>query len=243
MELLRDLENFQRLLAYRAMRNNLRTGAYASLVFGAFALWQGVIHAADSLLAIPLAGLGLLLLFDGIWLLKFASPIAFVVDGAVLTILGLWNIGLSVLGAAFGKQPGFFLLFGIFQVYIGVKRAVLYNRYKPLTGFQPDKQTMEELDKLIASVARVDFKTQPKAFCFFMNVNVNGMLFDDAALMVASGERFILAVPKNELAVRSLGDTTDAKAVQGEMSFGSSTVNIRIAPEYVDLIQRWRGVF
>ena len=112
-----------------------------------------------------------------------------------------------------------------------------------MTGFQPDKQTMEELDKLIASVARVDFKTQPKAFCFFMNVNVNGMLFDDAALMVASGERFILAVPKNELAVRSLGDTTDAKAVQGEMSFGSSTVNIRIAPEYVDLIQRWRGVF
>jgi hypothetical protein len=182
-------------------------------------------------------------LADGVWLLSFTAPIAFVVDGAVLMLLGLWNISLSVLGAALGQQPGFFLIFGGFQVYIGIRRALLYNRYKPLNDFKPDKQTLKEVDALIASVARVDLNAQPNAFTFFMNITVNGMLFDEVALMVAHGERFIVTVPKRDLSVRIVGDSTGAKMVEGEMTVGASPMKIRIAPQYVDMIQRWRGTF
>ncbi|MGB8524682.1 MAG: hypothetical protein WCD43_17085 [Candidatus Acidiferrales bacterium] len=88
------LEKLKVAATYLSLQKGLKGAAWGSIVWGVLALAAGYFVEPRALLDYVWLGIGLLLLFEGLWILRSsaaANPKALLVQSGALLILGLWD--------------------------------------------------------------------------------------------------------------------------------------------------------
>jgi hypothetical protein len=145
----------RKALVFQGLSRQLRASGIGSLLFGAIAIVLGATTMGQVSINGVLIVLGLLLIAEGVWIMAAPSAAGIAVDGLAVTLIGLWNIGisLSAIGRSAGNSlSGRFLVFGIFQIVWGIGRVSQYRRYAELRGFRLDPESRSRLDREIEAI-------------------------------------------------------------------------------------------
>src|SRR4051812_15833051 len=101
-----EIGDLQRISDYRVVRKSLRTSGIGSIIWGIIAVVVGGLALRVNVLNIFLVTLGLLLIGTGVLNIVAPMPIGIIIDGIVISILGVWNIFISLANIALGAQGG-----------------------------------------------------------------------------------------------------------------------------------------
>ena len=98
-------------------------------------------------------GLGIFLVVEGLVVALSGLTMGFLIDGITICVVGVWNVGTSVIA---GEVNWLFIALGLFQLFWGVNGILEYRR-KSKVSFQEIEQQIDEIS------ANLEEKTSPEA--------------------------------------------------------------------------------
>lgn len=233
----------RKALAFQGLYRQLRAAGIGSLLFGAIAFFLGISTMRQVPINGVLALLGLLLVAEGVWVIAAPSASGIVVDGVFVTVIGAWNIVLSLaeIGRnSGGPYTGRFLVIGIFQIAWGIRRIAQYRRYAGLRGFSLDPAGRARLEQEIASVRSDTIRPDVVAFKTRTLSSEEGRLrlMEGFTALFLRG-KVVEVLSRAEVSFEE-GVTTDPSlALNASLCLGKRKLAVIISRDAFERLRRW----
>jgi hypothetical protein len=230
-------------LAFYGLRKQLRAAGIGSLLFGAIAFFLG----ASTMGRVPINGLlallGLLLIVEGVWVVAAPSASGIIVDGLFVTVIGVWNIVISLVeigGNSGDSFSGRFLVFGIFQIVWGIGRIAQYKRYAYLRGFTLDSSGRARIEEEIASVRSDTIRPDIVAFRTRALSPVEGRLrlLEGFAAFFLRG-KIVEVLSRAEIACEPAAAKEPSDLLKASLRLGKRKFSVTIAQDACERLRRW----
>jgi hypothetical protein len=238
------LEKLKVAATYLSLQKSLKGAAWGSIVWGVLALAAGYFVEPRALLDYVWLGIGLFLLFEGLWILRssaVANPKALLVQSGALLILGLWD----TVGIYFEAKSGRPIIFGGQIVLAGILQLISANStYRSFPGYnrlypyiEPAYVGELELATEGAWKARVtpgsdliEFKAQGKKFkAKFMP--------DFMVALTDKGKSFLVA-GRPDITLEEVGQKMLSSRLKVNIILENDKFNADMSPEYY---QQWKA--
>src|SRR5437868_5212639 len=149
-----SVAELQRIADYRMACKTLKKLGRATLFWGVLNLAASLPALGDHVLNFILVLIALLMVVEGIWNTTRPSAAGILIDGLVFSLVGLWNIFISVeemlLGAPSPRVQ--WLIIGFIQIGWGIYRFVSYRRYHQALSVDPLPEDVKKMDALINQI-------------------------------------------------------------------------------------------
>ncbi|MFB3896660.1 MAG: hypothetical protein ACE14V_10200 [bacterium] len=240
-----DYEELQRICNYRYVRKTLKPAGIGSIIFGVIAIVMGFTGIADNPINAILGFIGLFLFVEGIWIIFAPKPMGMIVDGIALSILGVWNIMVTIANAANGESHGFFAILGLMQIAMAVQSFKMYKRCSVMPMVIPTEETLKKLDELAKSIAKSEVKDQPDMIEFqiigFRNRQIwKGKLESDSAIFAEGSGQDVIFAKKNEVELVNNGKVMVGKSLNMQFKTKDRILKGTIKPESFDRFTAWK---
>lgn len=232
----------QEVADYRTVRKTLRGGAIGSIIFGALAVFAGLLAPIDPVLT----AVGAVLVGTGLWNAFSPRPTGIIVDGVSLWVVGLYNIGSVVMSASQGDTSGagLWVKLGVFQLIWGGQSFVRFVRFRnafksPATGAE-----LLELDEMATGVWKAKVKDTQDTIEFvttgFGPVKWKARLDPDCALLVTGRGAEVRLVRREALDVEDTGKAMFSRTRKVKVQAGPHTWKGTMSPESLRRFQQWK---
>ena len=229
----------QQVADYRTVRRTLRSSAIISLVMGAITLLLAL-APPPSLLA---ATLGLVLLGAGAWNLARPRPTGILVDGASVIVVGLFNIGWSIVDIQSGGS-GFWIKVGVFQLVLGGQAFWRYAHFRDAFRSPASEAELGELDGLVGAM----WKSKVKESMDLIEFKVNGFhetpwkarLTDTLAILATDGGREVKVAARGEIDIAETGKVLIGRSLKATVTVRGKAMKGTIPPESYERFQQWK---
>lgn len=238
------LQKLKTASLYLSMQKGLRTAAWSSLGWGAFTLLIGFLVQPTSLLDYLWIALGLVLVAEGIWLLRSPVPKALLAEAGVLLLLGLWN----TVGMYFEYQAGAKPIAGGRLIFIGILQLInAYTTYRSYPVYRTaydtrDTLAVAELQQMTDPIWKAKTAEATDMIEFTVdNDKCKLKFFPDCAAMVSHKGRTFSVFGRDELAMDRVGETMLGKKAKIQAQLGPASKKFDLKPEYFDRYQLWKS--
>jgi hypothetical protein len=242
MEFEDDLDALRKTADYLIIRKKLRQKGIGSFIFGILALLSGSLGLQVNLLNLMLILIGLLLLGVGIW--NWVSPTAegIIVDGIVLLIVALWNIGITLMEIAAGIPPTHWAIIGVLQIFWSIRRFLDYPKYREALRHKPHPEDLKAMDALISKIYKSK-ETEAGAVHFKAKGRVwKGLLARDAVIFLDGlKQETAMVARRDEFSVETQGKVLIGSSLKANFRIGDRNLSGTISPESLQKIEQWQG--
>jgi hypothetical protein len=237
-----DLDALQRTADYHVIRKKLKQSAIGSLIFGALAVFIGVMLINESILNLLLIVIGILLLAVGIINLIRPTPEGIIIDGTSLLIVAVWNIIFVALpGMRWGGGPEHIKwgIIGIFQIVWSVRRFMDYPRYRRALQEKPTPEELEGMESLMKSINKSNDK-EPGYLQFNARAAVlKGLLSSEAVVFVDKARQEVVVAHRNEVDLAIKGKVLIGTKLKATLKVKAKSFTGTISQESAGKLQAW----
>lgn len=237
-------EELQKVATYWGMPKALKSSGIGSIIFGVIAMVVGGTGFADNSVNGILFFLGVVLIAEGIWLIVKPMPVGFIVDGITVVILGVWNIFVGITNSGSGDSgAGRWAVFGIFQIYLGIKNI---KRYKEFSTMQkPTGDELQRMEALLKTVKNGSLKLTPDLIefrrrSFLADHPWKARLFDNVGVFVNAKVGEALIVKKDEIQFTPTGKVLLGKTRKCTFKIGALSSEGMIHPDSLERFDSWK---
>ena len=245
MELTQDFDELQKASNYRTIRKALRNAGIGSIVFGSIALLAGLPGVSESLLDAGLAIIGLMLLSEGLWILKAPSPKGLIADGIVLIILGAWNILTSILDTAEGLRVARgFVMLGGWQIIWGIQSIGRYKLFAEMPMARPPDHVLRWLDDLAKRIHKTGTAEVSDIIVFQADSEKKkswrALLCGDTAVLVQGDGEHLVFARRGDVYITSHGEAGVGNLIRITHQVGELSEPGLMSPEYLERYTIWK---
>lgn len=242
------LEQLHKISTYLTLKR-MKTVAIGALIFGTIAVGQGASLFEDYPINGILVLIGLFLLIDGSWLLVSPKPEGIIMHGVALFIVGLWNIGLTILALSAGAviNPLWGSL-GILQIVWGCRSLTSYKNFAGARSAASNTHLLNEVEEIVRDIHKADAKSRSDLIAFgtttfWGRTKWKARLLESYGIFTAKGRADVLLLLKDEVSLVSKGKvlTLTGKAVKIQAQLGKKQMNGTISPEHLERFETWRN--
>lgn len=250
---LEDMASARRTAEWVGVRRSLKFEGRFSLFWGALAVVQGIASLGESVLALPMVGLGLFLIVAGAWAARKpsvgamrAEMIAWWLVVSWNLLLGLLLVAAGLLGQADALVEAFFpLLLGGVQVYWAVQARQRYRRYRELALAAPSAEAVSEMEAMVDQLSGLkDAEAQETVEIATSGLGDGGRwrarLADHWALFVDRAGRDIAVATPAELEVVDRGERLASHYHKATVKFGKRRIAGTMSPQSLLRLQGWK---
>lgn len=244
MGLVDTRDDLQEAANTRALRKSLRATAIAGIIFGALALSSGLpSDTYTPFVRAAYVGLGVFLLAQGMWNILLPRPAGIIVSGTAIVAIGLWNIISTV--QWLGTNPSsskFWIIFGFFQLYWGIRRAKSYSVFHTLSYGKPSQETIKWLDSLAKRILEGQRKGAADVIAIVrMGTGVwTGVLSGEEAVFLHMPFDRLIFVRKDDVEITRQGGTDKMPQVQFRIG-GYSGVGKLMSDKRLPIYEAWKN--
>lgn len=237
-----DIEDLRALSEYVAIFNGLKASAVGSIIFGLVAIGMGVGLAKENPLNAILAVLGVLLLFEGFWLLAMPSAGGLILDGIALLGLGAWNILITIanMAASGGGGTPVFGVIGIFQIVLGVKSFIKFSSVSKISTEAPSKDKIKEFNRFVASIQKSKSTGENDIVEFTAGCPWKGRLMQKHGIFLKGGGQAVIFADRNEIEISEQGKKMFGKSLKASFEICGTQYKGSISPEMLKKFQDWK---
>jgi len=219
-----NINELEKVANYRMVRKLLRPAGIGSMIFGAFALLQGISSIEDNPINLILALIGGFLFLEGIWVLRYRTAKGLLIDGIALMVVGLWNIPVSLFNISQGSGGGhnLFIGLGVWQIFWGIQNITRYERFSGVSLEKPSEEALKRLDDIVKGIRRAKAKDHEaiiefQAKTFPIPQSWKGKLFDDMAIFIDRGGAEVLLSDKETTHILNEGKVWAGKSMKASL--------------------------
>jgi uncharacterized membrane protein len=239
---IQEIEGLKYISGYREMLKSLRPRAIGSVIFGVLAILVGFLAFQENALNIVLILIGVFLLFEGIWLIVKPNPKGLVLDGFALCLVGAWNIAVTVLSFMFGgREVGFWVVYGILQLYWGIKSFVGYYKFKKEYAQIPTQKDTQRLDEIISALVKINPSDSERIIQFKSGKQWKGELSENMAVFASVKRNDVIFANRDEVVFVNHGKKTFGKNIDISIHVGERTLGGEMPPESCQRIESWKN--
>lgn len=246
-----DPAQLQNALNYRLVHKTLKSAGIASIVWGVIGAVAFAGIQASFLNGI-LGFLGLLLIAEGIWMLRSPTPGGLIADAITLLIIGASNIVTAAAGAV-GNFAFPVILLGVWQIVWGFKSVRRYKQWSAMPTSKPCDEALKQLDDLVKTISKAEADQLPdyvalqarKAFPVHQVSVWKGRLSPRSAVFVEGAGEDVVVATKDDVVVAKV-EGWKGKVLSGKMLAASLRIRDRkltglIAPECFERLVAWKA--
>jgi hypothetical protein len=246
MELAESVAEVQRVADYRRARGALWGGGIVAIGLGIIAVLLDLPLVGRHPFALLLVLTDLFLVAEGAWNLAAPTPRGLLVDGAVLLVVGAWNVIVALL-AVVAQAPLVALggMVGLWYVVCGLDRFETYRRFAGSLFDPPPAEDVKRLDQLVRAVLRLGRRNSPDLLRFrvgtaFAQNEWRAQLARGAALFIDQGGGTLLAACTGEVAIRVEGKALLGRVLRASFRVKDQNWKGYILPEELAKYEGWK---
>jgi hypothetical protein len=252
-----ELESFQKAADYNLARKTRGRGL-GSIFWGILNLLVGWVFFSNDIFTWGVLLLGISLIAEGSWIFFKPSAKGFLIDGVFLSLIGVWNIVVTVndyyiwsqlIGRYYyvsSPSPAFIMI-GVMQIVWSVYSIKRYMRFSKVPNEKPDPNISIRVNELMDSIKKARTYESLDLIEFLgANTNWKGRLIGDVAALVGVSGLLRKSVddaafvPRKDFQVTDEGRYRLSKFRRVNVKMGSRVINGVMKPES---LQRYQQVW
>lgn len=232
---------------YRLAMKGLKPGAIGSIIFGLIAIMAGTV--TDGVLGPVSIIVGLLLIVEGIWILRTRRLDWLIYEGFALVVIGALNILLTVQDllseVGSGQGTGHFLGLGVIQIIFGWKSIVRYQHFSELPMMKPTDAINTTIINLVYGVTSANIKQDPELI-EFKTVEFRGRkswkarLSGNSGTFVEGNEKDVIMEKRASIQIIPEGEFLPNAMTKMTIRMGEKTYNGTINHENFTKYKDWK---
>jgi len=216
-----NVEIFENAWEYAVLRKTFRSGGGWSIFWGIIAILMGVGLSSQSSLNFLLVPIGFFLLITGIAGRGNLSVGVIVGDGLALLLIGIWNIGITIMNATDGYQPSFWGVLGVMQILWGIRRLILIPCFQKIAVVPIP--IVDHVERLVNFVQEIQSNNE-KMIELQANGNRWRTLFTPEMVLLATDKaKKVRFVPRIQFSLNILEDPQPRKPGMISIHLGKET--------------------
>lgn len=247
MDLAECVAELQRVADYRRARGALWGGGVVAIGLGIVAVLLDLPLVGRHPFALLLVLTDVFLVAEGAWNLASPTPRGLLVDGAVLLLVGAWNVLVALL-AVVAQAPLVALggMVGLWYVVCGLDRFETYRRFSRALFDPPLAEDVKRLDLLVRAVLRLGRGNCPDLLRFrvgsaFAQTEWKAQLARGAALVfMDQGGVSLLAACAEDVAIAIEGKALLGRVLRASFRVKDQSWKGYILPEEFAKYEDWK---
>lgn len=236
------LDQMTKIAAYQLLKKGTRPGAIGAIIFGLIAVLMGGAMLSENPLNGFLIIIGIFLLTEGIVVLALPSPAGMILQGIGMWMVGIWNLGLTLLEMGAGQGWSIWGLLGISQMVWGSQSFAGYRRFAEGAEAASDASLAHEVELVVKDLLKAKAQSRRDIITFkFGAIAWKGYLGACYGTFSVQGGKDTQFLLRDDVSFTEKGKALLGKTLKVRICLDHKEMDGTISPEHMERFTSWKN--